>query len=343
MRRRTLLTLTPLLALALVAAACGGGSGNVPSNAVAVVTKCDEPITKNDYNQVLNQAQVNYKTNNQKFPGAGTQEYRQVQNQIVSYLVLREAYICEGKDMDVKVSDGDIDKKVDELVKQYYKGDDAKFKAELKKQGVAPEQLRREVAMQLYQKGIFDKVTAGADTKVTDKDLRDYYNKNKSQYETPATRTVRHILVKKKTLADQLEQQLKNGASFASLVTKYSQDPGSKKSGGKLANLAQGQTVPPFDKVAFKLKTNEISPPVHTQFGWHIIQALTPVKPKNVTKFDDVKTQIKQIVAQSKKTEIGQKWAEDFRKDLQKASAVHYQAGYKPPPTTTTSGTSTSG
>jgi foldase protein PrsA len=340
-KRRTLLIFTPLAALAL-AAGCGGGSGSVPSNAVAVVTKCDTPITKNDYNQVLNQAQVNYKRNNQTFPGAGTQEYRQVQNQIVSYLVLRDAYICEGKDMDVKVSDSDIDKKVDELVKQYYKGDKTKFEKALKDQGVAPEQLRQEVAMQLYQKGIFDKVTASADAKVTDKELHDYYDKNKSQYETPATRTVRHILVKQKALANQLEQQLKNGASFAVLVKKYSKDPGSKKSGGKLTNLAQGQTVPPFDKVAFTLKTNAISPPVHTQFGWHIIQALTPVKPKNVTKFDDVKAQIQQIVAQSKKTKLGQDWAEQFRKNLQKASAVKYQAGYQPPQTST-SGTTTSG
>jgi parvulin-like peptidyl-prolyl isomerase len=341
MKRRSLLILAPLAALAL-AAGCGGGSGDVPSNAVAVVTKCDKPITKNDFNQVLNQAQVNYKRNNQKFPGAGTQEYRQVQNQIVSYLVLREAYICEGKDMDVEVSDADIDKKIGELVKQYYKGDKDKFEKALKDQGVAPDQLRQEVAMQLYQKGIFDKVTKGGDAKVTDKELRDYYAKNKSQYETPATRTVRHILVKKKALADDIERQLARGASFAALVKKYSQDPGSKKSGGKLANLAQGQTVPPFDKVAFSIKTNKISDPVKTQFGWHIIQALTPVKPKNVTKFEDVKTQIEQIVAQSKKTKLGQDWAEQFRKDLQKSSAVKYQAGFQPPQTST-SGTTTSG
>jgi parvulin-like peptidyl-prolyl isomerase len=341
MTRRSLLILAPLAALAL-AAGCGGGSGDVPSNAVAVVTKCDTPITKNDYNQVLNQAQVNYKRNNQKFPGAGTQEYRQVQNQIVSYLVLREAYICEGKDMDVDVSDADIDKKIGELVKQYYKGDKSKFEKALKDQGVAPDQLRQEVAMQLYQKGIFDKVTKSGQAKVTDKELRDYYAKNKSQYETPATRTVRHILVKKKALADDIERQLAKGASFAALVKKYSQDPGSKKSGGKLANLAQGQTVPPFDKVAFSIKTNKISEPVKTQFGWHIIQALTPVKPKNVTKFEDVKTQIEQIVAQSKKTKLGQDWAEQFRKDLQKSSAVKYQAGFQPPQTST-SGTTTSG
>jgi foldase protein PrsA len=339
MRLRFLLTLAPFAVLAL--AGCGGGSGDVPSNAVAVVNKCDAPITKNDFNQVLNQARVNYQRNKQKFPGAGTQEYKQVQNQIVSYLVLRQGYICEGKDMDLKVSGDEVDKRVGELVKQYYKGDRNKFHAALKDQGVAEDQLRKEVEMQLFQKKIFDQVTKNA--KVTDKDIEEYYNKNKSQYTTPATRTVRHILVKNKGLADKLEQQLRNGASFTALVKQYSKDPGSKKTGGKLSDLAQGQTVPAFDKVAFSLKVNEISKPVHTQFGWHIIQALSSVKPKDVSTLAEVKSQIREIVAQSKKTEVGQKWAEKFRRDLQKSSAVTYQAGYQPPKTTTSGAATTSG
>jgi parvulin-like peptidyl-prolyl isomerase len=357
MKRRILLTLTPLAALAL-AAGCGG-SGNVPSNAVAVVEKCNTPVTKNDYNQVLNQARVSYQHNKQAFPAAGTQEYRQVQNQVVSYLVLRDAYICEANKMGVGPSSDAVDKRVSQLITQYYKGDKTKYQAALKQQGVSEEQLRQEVAMQLSQQDIFNKVTASASTKVTAKEIQDYYNKNKSSYQTPATRTVRHILValtksgkpadtqagdkvdyaRSKVLADQLEQKLRTGASFAALAAKYSQDPGSKKTGGKLSDLAQGQTVPPFDKIAFSIGTGDISQPVKTQFGWHIIQALTAVKPSKKTPLSSVQTQIKQIVAQSKKTEIGQKWAQDFRTNLAKASAVKYQAGFQPPATTTSTTT----
>jgi parvulin-like peptidyl-prolyl isomerase len=357
MKRRTLLTLAPLAALAL-AAGCGG-SGNVPSNAVAVVEKCNTPVTKNDYNQVLNQARVNYQKNKQAFPAAGTQEYRQIQNQVVSYLVLRDAYICEADKMGVGASDKSVDQRISQLVTQYYKGDKKKYQDALKQQGVSEEQLRQEVAMQLSQQNIFNKVTANADTKVSDKEISDYYNKNKATYVTPATRTVRHILValtkagkpadtqagdkvdyaKSKALADQIEQKLKAGQSFAALAKKYSQDPGSSKTGGKLADLQKGRTVPPFDKVAFTIKTGKISPPVKTQFGWHIIQALTPIKAETKTPLASVKTTIKQTLAQSKKTEIGQKWAEDFRKNLNSSSWVKYQAGFQPPPTTTSTTT----
>ncbi len=333
MRLRKTLFLVPLAALAGLATACGGSdSGDVPSNAVAVIDQCDASVTKNDFSQVVNQAKTNYKKNKQKFPEAGSSEYRAVQNQIVSYLVLREGYICEGEQLDLKVSDDEIDKRLDELVQQYYKGDESKFKKALEDQGVAEEQLRKEITMQLFQRKIFDNVTS--DAKVTDKEIEDYYKKNKEQYTNAATRTVRHILVKSQARADELRAQLQNGADFAALAKKNSTDPGSKKNGGKL-ELAQGQTVPAFDKVAFKLKKGELSQPVKTQFGWHIIRAETPVKAADTQTLAEVRNSIREIIVQSKKTEQGQKWSEDFRKRLQEKGTVDYQVGYEPPKTQT--------
>ena len=323
---------------ALGVAACGGESGDVPSNAVAVIDECDKPVTKNDFNQVINQARRQYTSQKRPFPSPGTQEYRSVQNQIVNYLVLREGYLCEGEQLDLAVSDEEVDKRIGEYIAQYYKGNRNRFEEELKKQGVSSEQLRREIEMQIFQRKIFDKVTA--DVNVTDQEIAKYYRENKEQYTNKATRTVRHILVKNRALAERLLRQLRGGANFAALARKHSTDPGSKKQGGKL-ELAEGSTVPSFDKVAFRLKKGQISEPVKTQFGWHIIQALTPVKPSHTQSLAQVRASIRQILQQSKKTTEGQKWAEQFRKDLNKPGAVDYQAGYRPQATTTAAATTT--
>ncbi len=95
---------------------------------------------------------------------------------------------------------------------------------------------------------------------------------------TPAPTTVqevraRHILVRSKTLADTLYAQLqKDPSKFAALAKKNSIDTGSGAQGGELGYLTRGATVGPFDKTVFSLKRGQISAPVHTQFGYHIIQ-----------------------------------------------------------------------
>ena len=111
-------------------------------------------------------------------------------------------------------------------------------------------QVREDVRASVVQNKLYTKVTA--DVTVEDSDIDDYYKKNKEQYVQPESRDVRHILVKKKALADDLYQQLKSGANFAALAKKYSQDPGSKASGGKLT-ISKGRQVPEFDKAAFAL------------------------------------------------------------------------------------------
>ena len=168
---------------------------------------------------------------------------------------------------------------------------------------------------------------------VTDKDVAARLAQIKSQYGTAASRDVRHILVNNKKLADTIEAKLKHGGNFAALAKKYSKDPGSAKTGGKLT-ITKGQTVPEFDKEAFALKTNEISPPIHTQYGWHIIQALSAVKPAKTTPLASVKTQISQQLLQSKRTAAMTKWLDDVKKGF--AKQISYQAGYVPESTAST-------
>lgn len=81
----------------------------------------------------------------------------------------------------------------------------------------------------------------------------------------------KHTEAEAKTLIDELHTRLKNGEDFATLAKEYTEDPGSKESGGQYEHVARGMMVPEFDKVTFELGLNEISEPFLTEFGYHIV------------------------------------------------------------------------
>jgi len=329
MRFLRLLPVALLAVLVLVAAGCGGGSESVPSDAVARVG--DDTITKSEFNFLIKGAKDQAQAAKATFPRAGTTEYKTLQDKALAYLVQEKELEQKGEDMGVEVTDKDVDKQIASIKKQYFGGNEKAFQAQLKAQGFTLPLLR------VYQKGnllsdkLYKKVTS--DVKVDDAAIKKYYNENAgTQYTTLASRDVRHILVSSKVKADALEAQLKQGADFAKLAKKNSTDTLSAVKGGKLT-IQQGKTVPEFDKEAFKLKTNEISPPIKTQYGWHIIQALGPVKAASKQPLAQVKEQIRQNLLQSKKTSEFQKWLDGVKKDF--AKKVSYQAGYVPAGTAT--------
>jgi parvulin-like peptidyl-prolyl isomerase len=327
------LTFALLSALALAAAGCGGGGTKaVPSDAVAVVGNAT--ITKAQFNVLLDGARRTYAARKSPFPKAGTTQYKSLQDQAVQYLVQETELEQKAKDLGVTVTDKDVDARLAQIKQQYFGGSQAKYQAQLKSQGLTETQIKSDLRAQILSEKVYNKVTA--DVKVTPADIQAYYKAHKSDYSQAASRDVRHILVNNKKLADQLETQLRHGGDFGALAKKYSKDPGSAKNGGKLT-VSQGQTVPQFDKVAFSLKTNELSFPVHTQYGWHIIQALSPVRPAKQTPLKDVESSIKTQLLQTKKTAAMNTWVDAMKKDY--AKKIRYQAGYEPTATTSTTST----
>ena len=172
---------------------------------------------------------------------------------------------------------------------------------------------------------------------VSDTDAKAEYDKIKAE-QSGLEYHARHILVDSEDDAKKLIGQIKAGAKFEDLAKQYSKDPGSAKNGGKLT-ISKGQTVPQFDKVAFTLKTGATSPPVHTRYGWHIIQALSAVKPASTTPLTSVKDNIQSTLLQQKKSNVMNAWLNQVKKDFEKK--VVYAPGYVP--AATTSATSTTG
>lgn len=323
------------------AAGCGNERKSVGANDVAVVGNC--VVSKEQFNRLLEQARSSYKTNKQPFPEPGTEQYTALRKQAMQFLVQRCEFNQKADELGLKITDADVEKQLTTIKAQYFGKDgkcnatcEKKYQAQIKKQGLTERQVRDDVRASVVQNKIYTKVTDGVT--VSDEDIEEYYKKNKQQYVLPESRDVRHILVKKKALADQLYAQVSGGGDFAALAKKHSEDPGSKTTGGKMT-VSKGRQVPEFDKAAFALSVNEISKPIKTQYGWHIIQALTPMKKSSKTPLSEVRAQIRQQLLQQKKQDEMKKWVDDTSSEFEDKTS--YQVGYAPPAETTTGPAST--
>ena len=335
-RRNSSLLLLALIA-ALALAACGGGgtsSADVPDGAVAVVG--DKTVTKEEFDKLIEQQKKSAEAQKQDFPEPGTAEYEALKATVVKGLVEQKEWELEGEAMGVEVTDQEIETELDKLKQQYFQGDEQKYSAELAKQGLTDEDVRNELRTRVLTNKIFEAVTKKVT--VSDADIKAYYEKNPTQYQQPASREVRHILVKTEALAQKLHDQIQGGADFAKLAQKYTQDQASKADGGKFTAF-KGRTVEPFDEFVFSAKTGDLSDPIKTEFGWHIIEVLSAVKPATTTPLDQVKDSIKTTVLQTKQNAAMKAWIAAL--PAKYADEVAYAPGYAPASATDTSGGTT--
>jgi foldase protein PrsA len=313
-----------ILLLAAILAGCGSSKLSVPAGSAAQVG--DQTVPKERVDSLLESAKASFATEKKPFPKAGSAAYKTLREQAVGYLVQGAMFEQRAKEMGVAVSDKQVDDAIDAIRQQSFGGSEKKLEAALKKQSLTKADLEEQERLELTQSAIQAKVTGGV--KVSDDDAKAYYASHKSSFEQPQSRSVRHILVAKKALADSIYRQLQAGADFAKLAKKYSTDTGSKAQGGKLTDV-KGTFVPEFEKVALSLKTHEISKPVHSQFGWHVIQALGPVKPSSTQPYSAVSASIKQQLLQTKQSAALSDWVKETTKDFC-GGKVAYAAGYAP-------------
>lgn len=126
---------------------------------------------------------------------------------------------------------------------------------------------------------------------VPQEEIAAYYEKNSSEFDQGEQVQAQHILIrveanasaedreKARKAIDMIQNKLKNGEAFASLAAQFSEDPGSKNKGGNLGYFGRGQMVKEFEDAAFATKPGETSPPVQTNFGWHLIHVVDRKEP----------------------------------------------------------------
>jgi len=196
-----------------------------------------------------------------------------VLQQLVYEKILSEKY---------EVTDEELDAKFNEVKEQL----GANFEMALMQYNMTEESFKDSLKLDL----LVEKA-ATADMEVTDEEVQEYYDNYKPQIKA------RHILVEDEATAKEVKAKLDDGGDFAELAKEYSQDPGSAEEGGELGWFGPGMMVQPFEEAAYALDVNEISEPVKSDNGFHIIQVTEKEEKKPL---EDMRAEIEYEVKVSK-------------------------------------------
>lgn len=328
---KKLLALTILAALLAVLAA---GCGALPKSAVAEVN--GKVITREDLDRAIEDLKAQYGGQG-GFPEPDTPEYSALQKQIAERLVNEEILWFEADNMEITVSDDEVNTQLDQYKQQA--GGEEQFNAQLQERNYTEDRLKDQIRKSLLFQKLYPEVTKDASA-VTDEQALTYYNQNQALFQKPETRTVRHILVADEATANNIKAQLDGGADFAALAKQVSTDPGSKDKGGELGDVPTTNSgfVPEFEQAMAALAVNQISAPVKSSFGFHIIQ-VTAITPPGQQTFDEVKEDLKQGLAMENQRTAFEAWFEGIKGNYD----VTYADEFKPEPTTPTGGADTAG
>ncbi|WP_163582956.1 peptidylprolyl isomerase [Gracilibacillus saliphilus] len=202
----------------------------------------------------------------------------QVLQQMVLETILEDKY---------EVSDEEIDNEVERVKEQY---GEEQFEMVLTQNGFEDEdEFRDQLRVSLLQEK-----AATEDVEVTDEEIQQRYDRMQTNL------VASHILVEDEETANEVIDKLNDGEDFAELAGEYSTDPGSKDNGGDLGEFGIGQMVPEFEDAAYNLEIDEISEPVQTSNGFHVIKVTDRVDVEDVEPLEDVEDQLRREIANTK-------------------------------------------
>jgi foldase protein PrsA len=216
----------------------------------------------------------------------------------------------EAQDMGIKVSDADVRKEFEKQRKQSFpkQKDYQKF---LKDSGQTEQDILLRVKLDTLSNKIREKITKGKD-KVTDAQVKTYYDKNKARFAQPERRDLRIVLTKTRAKAQQAKAALASGQSWNAVAKKFSIDQASKAQGGKLPAVAKGQQEKALDDAVFGAPKGKVTGPVKTQFGFYVFEVAKVAKATQQSLAQATPT-IRQLLASENQQKALDRFIKDFR------------------------------
>jgi foldase protein PrsA len=204
------------------------------------------------------------------------QQYKSLQQEVLGFLISSSWVLGEASSLGVKVSDKEVHKRFLQIREQQFPKP-SEFEKFLSNSGQSVSDLLLRVKLNLLSSKIQQKIVKDK-SKVSDAEVRKYYNEHKQRFEVPEKRSVYIILTKTEAAAKKAKQEITSGKSFASVAKSASIDPLSKARGGLLPEVAKGQEEQSLDKAIFSAPLHRLSGPVKTPFGFYIfeVKSTTP-------------------------------------------------------------------
>jgi len=191
-------------------------------------------------------------------------------------LISQKLVELEAKEQNITATDAEVQKELDEVA-EYYGGLDV-FEQSLKTYNLTLEDVKEDLAVQVKLEKLMK-----LKINVTDKEIQEYFTANKELYDVEEQVKASHILVDTEEKAQEIRQKLEAGGDFAELAKTNSQDTTNKDQGGDLGTISRGQMVEEFEEAAFSLPVGEISQPVKTEYGYHIIKVTEKISAREGT------------------------------------------------------------
>ncbi|WP_422448452.1 peptidylprolyl isomerase [Thermoanaerobacterium sp. DL9XJH110] len=309
------LKITGLFAAVLIlVGGCGiiqktAGEGRIIDDKEVVASVNGEYILKSDFEEQVLQVKKILEANGQDFTTQeGKKNLQDIRKKVLDSMIKDVLALQQAEKQNVTLKQGELQEAISQI--ETYHGGKEALDNYLKEQGMDRKKFENIVKQQLLIQNLKEKLTG--DIKVTDDEVKKYYNDNRDSFKLPSPEIrASHILLPTEEEAKKVLSELKAGADFAELARKYSTDPGTKDKGGDLGYFGKGQMVPEFEKAAFSLKPGEVSDVVKTKYGYHIIKVTGE---RTSLAFEDVKDYIKSNLEAAEKDDKFNKYMEQWQK-----------------------------
>ncbi|AVP55944.1 peptidylprolyl isomerase [Clostridium tetani] len=240
----------------------------------------------------------------------------QFKSQVLEQMIQEE--IVFEKSEELKVDNAKVEKEVDKNLKNFmdqgFQGNKDKYKEDLKKMGTTEESIKRFFKAQVITEEVSKQVVK--DVKVDDNTAKKHYEESKYTFTVnKPTFHAQHVLVKTEEEAKKVKARLDKGEDIKKIAKELSIDPSAKENSGDLGKAPYSSMVKPFADAIVKLNKGEISQPVKSQFGYHVIKLIDKDE-VTFKDFNSVKEQIKKDLLETEKRKVFNEKIEQWKKEL---------------------------